>query len=140
MLIIYVNLNKKIGIHSFLLILTDIEIRSYCKRAFGLKDVDIIWIPLAQRNSSSWAIYRISYCPTCSRSVSPENEQYRLGCILNTTQHQLQKELQCRMTEESLFPNKFYYNVELQNLSGVFVSQPLTCRLLTRGMVERETP
>ena len=131
MLIIYVNL--KIGIHSFLLILTDIKIRSYCKSAFGLKDVDIIWIPLAQRNSSSWAIYRISYCPTCSRSVSPENEQYRLGCILNTTQHQLQKELQCRMTEVSLFPLKFYYKVELQNLSGVFVSQRLACR--TRGMV-----
>ena len=132
MLVIYVNLNKKIGIHSFLLILTDIKIRSYCKSAFGLKDVDVIWIPLAQRNSSSWAIYRISYCPTCS-SVSPENEQYRLGCILNTTQHQLQKELQCRMTEVSLFPNNFYYKVELQNLSGVFVSQRLACR--TRGMV-----
>ena len=68
------------------------------------------------------------------------NEQYQLGCILNTTQHQLQKELQCRMTKESLFPNNFYYNVELQNLSGVFVSQRLTCRLLTRGMVGRETP
>ena len=138
MLIIYVNLNKKIGIHSFLLILTDIKIRSYCKSAFGLKDVDIIWIPLAQRNSSSWAIYRISYCPPFPSCT--QNEQYQLGCILNTTQHQLQKELQCRMTEESLFPKMFYYIVELQNLSGVFISQRLTCRLLSRGMVERETP
>ena len=136
MLIIYVNLNKKIGIHSFILILTDVKIPSYCKGAIGLKDVDIIWRPLGQRNYSSWAVYRISYCPPFLSCT--QNEQYQLGCILNTTQHQLKKELQCRMTEESLFPNKFYYNVELQNLSGVFVSQRLTCRL--RGMVGRETP
>ena len=138
MLIIYVNLNKKIGIHSFILILTDVKIPSYCKGAIGLKDVDIIWRPLAQRNSSSWAVYRISYCPLFPSCT--QNEQYQLGCILNTTQHQLQKELQCRMTEESLFPKMFFYIVELQNLSGVFISQRLICRLLTRGMVERETP
>ncbi|RMX56808.1 hypothetical protein pdam_00009914, partial [Pocillopora damicornis] len=108
----------------------DVKIPSYCKGAIGLKDVDIIWRPLAQRNSSSWAFYRISYCPPFPSCT--ENEQYQLGCILNTTQHQLQKELQCRMTEESLFPKMFYYIVELQNLSGVFKSQQLTCRLLTR--------
>ncbi|XP_058963184.2 tyrosine-protein phosphatase Lar-like [Pocillopora verrucosa] len=109
---------------------TDVKIPSYCKGAIGLKDVDIIWRPLGQRNSSSWAVYRISYCPLFPSCT--ENEQYQLGCILNTTQHQLQKELQCRMTEESLFPKMFYYIVELQNLSGVFISQRLTCRLITK--------
>ncbi|CAH3105056.1 unnamed protein product [Pocillopora meandrina] len=36
------------------------------------------------------------------------------------------------MTEESLFHRMFYYNVELHNLSGVFKSQKLACRLMTR--------
>ncbi|XP_022782948.1 protogenin B-like isoform X3 [Stylophora pistillata] len=111
---------------------TDVKIQSYCKGTFGLKDVDIIWKPLAQRNSSSLVKYRISYCPRVQGCIRPSSEQYRFGCMLNMTQLQLQKELQCRMTEESLFPFQFYYIVELRNSSGVFISHRLSCRLLSK--------
>lgn len=104
-----------------------------CKATAGFKDVDIIWRTLVQKNSSSLVNYRTFYCTADLDCKSPPNEQYQLGCTLNTTQHSLQKELQCRITKESLFPNQFYFIVELRNSSGVFISRKKTCRLVAKG-------
>ena len=100
--------------------------------AVGLKFVNIVWEPLPQDPESSLqpSYYRVFFCTSWSCNSLVQAGQYHLGCTLNTTQQSLkQKELQCRIAGETLFPLSFYFILEMRNVSGVFISRRKTCRL-----------
>ncbi|KAL9985044.1 hypothetical protein ACROYT_G007401 [Oculina patagonica] len=116
-------------------VVTEVNINSRgCKAAAGFKSVNIFWEPPDQKNSSSLTIYRVKYC-TSGECESTTTGPYSLGCIVNTTS--LQKELQCRITAKTLFPFQFYFIVEIQTSSGVFISNRKSCRLLTNTQCTR---
>jgi len=100
--------------------------------AVGLKFVNIVWEPLPQDPESSLkpSYYRVFFCTSWSCNSLVQAGQYHLGCTLNTTQQSLkQKELQCRIAGETLFPLSFYFILEMRNVSGVFISRRKTCVL-----------
>ena len=110
---------------------TEVSIKSKCKGDVGFKSVYITWASFEQINSSNVTTYRVKYCTSGLPCESTTTGPYNLGCILNATSPQ--KELQCRIVAKSLFPFQFYYTVEVQTLSGVFISNRKHCRLLTNS-------
>ena len=103
----------------------------------GFKVVNIFWQPLPQDAESPFeASYSVRFCnPSSTRLCGNlQTAQYTLGCTLNATQQLLQqKELQCSIGSQTLFPFNFYFIMEMRNSSGVFVSGRKACRLVTNS-------
>lgn len=111
----------------FFSVVTEVNINCKCKAVSGLKNVNILWQPLAQKDSSILTNYRVLY------ELSLMTGQFQFGCTLNTTQHSLKKELQCSIIAKSFFPFQFRFIVEIRNSSGVFISSKKYCRLITNS-------
>ncbi|KAJ7390624.1 hypothetical protein OS493_024013 [Desmophyllum pertusum] len=98
----------------FFSVVTEVNINCKCKAVSGLKNVNILWQPLAQKDSSILTNYRVLY------ELSLMTGQFQFGCTLNTTQHSLKKELQCSIIAKSFFLCNFVslwrYEIHLEFL------------------------